>query len=268
MRPDPRQIARRAAGRALSERGLGLPAGVQERPIGGVHVTTTSNAPDAPERPKGTQSLVCASDLDGLERGAELHVPPDARLTDLCRDEARLRGIRLIEPHARPSAQDSAPERSPGDRRPLRIALGADHGGYPLKCDLVDWVRDLGHLPFDLGTHGPAAVDYPDFALAVAEAVAEGRADFGICVDGAGIGSTMAANKVPGARAANCYDTTSAKNAREHNFANVLCLAGPRLAPSLALEILRTFLATPTGAARHARRVEKITSIETRYRAR
>jgi len=262
---DPRSIARRAAGRALSERGLGLPAA---KPLGGVHVTTHSKESGAPDRPRGATALVTASDLDGLRRGAELRVPPDARVTDLCREEARLRGILLIEPHGRPTAENTAPERSPGDRRPLRIALGADHGGYPLKCDLIDWVRELGHLPFDLGTHGPAAVDYPDFALAVAEAVAEGRADFGICVDGAGIGSTMAANKVPGVRAANCYDVASAKNAREHNFANVLCLGGPKLAPSLALEILRAFLRTPTGAARHARRVEKITSIETRYRAR
>jgi len=262
---DPRQIARRAAGRALSARGLGIAA---PPALGGVHVTSLTQEEGAPERPHGAPALVCASDLDGLERGAELRVPPDARVTDLCREEAGRRGVLLIEPHERPTAENTAPERDPTDHRPLRIALGADHGGYPLKCDLVDWVRDLGHQPFDLGTHGPAAVDYPDFAQAVAEAVAEGRADLGICVDGAGIGSTMAANKVPGARAANCYDTASASNAREHNFANVLCLGGPRLAPSLALDILRTFIATPTGAARHARRVEKITQIETRYRAR
>lgn len=259
---DPRQIARRAAGRALGERGQ---TATGSRQLGGVQVTAKAKAPAPEARPMGPKGLISASDLEKLQRGDQLQVPVGARVTDLCREEARLRGIHLVEA----SGHTGTPlERTPGDGRPLRIALGADHGGYPLKCDLVDWVRDLGHLPLDLGTHGPAAVDYPDFAAAVAEAVAEGRADLGVCVDGAGIGSTIVANKVPGVRAANCYDVASAQNAREHNFANLMCLGGPRLAPSLALEILRAFLTTPTGAARHARRVDKITSIEARYRTR
>lgn len=212
MQIDPRQIARRAVGRALSQHG-------QNQRLGGVQVDST---------------------------------PSEGQ------DQAR--------PGRAPELPASAPATRPGGA--LRIAIGADHGGFPLKCDLIDWIRDLGHLPLDLGTHGPAAVDYPDFAWAVAESVAEGRADFGICIDGAGIGSTMAANKVPGARAANCFDIASAQNAREHNYANVLCLGAGPLAPSQALEILRAFLSTPTGAARHGRRVDKITAIETRYRTR
>jgi len=245
----------------MSERGLPC-AG---KSLGGVQVTNRAAAAAPEARPQGPRGLVTAADLDALQRGEELHVPPGARVTELCREEADQRGIRLIEARGNTG---TPLERAPGDGRPLRIALGADHGGYPLKCDLVDWVRDLGHVPLDLGTHGPAVVDYPDFAFAVAEAVAEGRVDLGVCVDGAGIGSTIVANKVPGVRAANCYDVASAQNAREHNFANLLCLGGPRLAPSLALEILRAFLTTPTGAARHARRVDKISSIEARYRTR
>lgn len=177
----------------------------------------------------------------------------------------RVGGVHVTPAAPRPGSAPEAAKPAEPYTGPRRIALGADHGGYPLKCDLIDWIRDLGMLPIDLGTHGTAAVDYPDFAQAVGEAVCDGRADLGVCIDGAGIGSAMAANKVPGVRAANCWDTGSASNAREHNFANVLCLGGPRLAPSLALEILRTFVTTETGAARHARRVAKITQLEARY---
>ena len=184
-----------------------------------------------------------------------------AAITDMAFDEASRRGITLRG--AIGHSGDPIPDSR--ESGPLRIAIGADHGGYALKCDLIDWIRDLGHLPIDLGCHGESAVDYPDFAEAVADAVADGRCSLGVCIDGAGIGSTMAANKVPGIRAANCYDIASAQNAREHNYANVLCLGGPRIAPSAALEILRAFLTTPWGAERHGRRVEKITRIEQRH---
>ncbi|MBK7878849.1 MAG: RpiB/LacA/LacB family sugar-phosphate isomerase [Planctomycetes bacterium] len=147
----------------------------------------------------------------------------------------------------------------------MRIALGADHGGFATKRALLEVLREDGHVLLDLGTHDENAVDYPDYARAVAEAVGEGRADVGLCVDGAGIGSAMAANKVPGVRAANCWDVPSAKNAREHNYANVLTLGGKRLTVAQALEILRAFLATSWGEDRHGRRVEKITAIERHY---
>ncbi len=117
----------------------------------------------------------------------------------------------------------------------------------------------------DLGTHGKEAVDYPDFAHAVAEAVACGRADLGIMVDGAGIGSAIAANKVPGIRAAMCYDAATARNAREHNFANVLTLGGRMIDAARMREIVTAFLETPTGAERHAARVRKIMEIEKKY---
>jgi ribose 5-phosphate isomerase B len=117
----------------------------------------------------------------------------------------------------------------------------------------------------DCGTSSPDPVDYPDFAHAVARLVADGTCSAGIVVDGAGIGSCMAANKVPGIRAALCYDISTARNSREHNHANVLTLGGRLIGDGLALDIVRTWLGTPWGGARHAARVEKITEIERRY---
>ncbi|MDP1857068.1 MAG: ribose 5-phosphate isomerase B [Gemmatimonadaceae bacterium] len=142
-----------------------------------------------------------------------------------------------------------------------RIALGADHGGVALKDTLLAFLRERGHAVSDLGTFGTVAVDYPDFAITVARAVAEGRADLGIMIDGAGIGSCMAANKVPGVRAAMCYDVTTAGNAREHNNANLLTLGGTLIGARLAAEIVRTFLDTPFAGGRHAARVDKIDAL-------
>ncbi len=123
-----------------------------------------------------------------------------------------------------------------------------------------------GYGVTDCGTNGPDAVDYPDFAHVVARLVASGACGAGIVIDGAGIGSAMAANKVPGVRAANAHDTSMARNAREHNYANVLTLGARMIGEGLALEIADTFLATPWGAERHGRRVAKITQIEQQYR--
>jgi ribose 5-phosphate isomerase B len=145
------------------------------------------------------------------------------------------------------------------------VAIGADHGGYALKEALKGYLRELGHDVLDCGTSGTEAVDYPDFALAVAELVAQGRAWRGILVDGAGIGSCMAANKVPGVRAALCYDQSTALNSREHNDANVLTLGAGLIGEGLARQVVKTWLETPFGAGRHARRVEKIMAIERRF---
>jgi RpiB/LacA/LacB family sugar-phosphate isomerase len=146
-----------------------------------------------------------------------------------------------------------------------RVAIGADHGGFSLKEDLKAYLRDLGYEPVDCGTSGTEAVDYPDFALAVAGLVAQGNARFGIVIDGAGIGSCMAANKVPGVRAAMCYDQATALNSREHNNANVLTLGAGLIGANLARQIVKTWLETPFGGGRHARRVDKITDIERRF---
>ena len=149
---------------------------------------------------------------------------------------------------------------------PTAIAIGADHGGYNLKQALITHLRERGHSVHDCGTSGTTSVDYPDFAEAVAQLVADGTCQWGIVVDGAGIGSCMAANKVPGIRAAMCYDISTARNSREHNHANVLTLGAGLIGENLARQIVDEWLATPFGPGRHQRRVDKIMDIEKRYR--
>lgn len=146
------------------------------------------------------------------------------------------------------------------------IAIGADHGGFLLKEKLVSHLRDQGHAVRDCGTSGRDPVDYPDIAHAVARLVADGDCQWGIVVDGAGIGSSITANKVPGVRAALCYDLSSARNSREHNHANVLTLGAGLIGESLARQIVDTWLETAWGPGRHAQRVEKIEAIESQYR--
>jgi ribose 5-phosphate isomerase B len=145
------------------------------------------------------------------------------------------------------------------------IAVGADHGGYGLKKAIIEHLRGQGLSVHDCGCTSTDAVDYPDFAHAVANLVGTGVCRWGIIVDGAGIGSCMAANKVPGVRAALCYDLSSARNSREHNHANVLTLGAGLIGAGLARQIVDEWLATPWGSDRHARRVAKITDIEQRY---
>jgi ribose 5-phosphate isomerase B len=159
----------------------------------------------------------------------------------------------------------SAPEAPTAANTPLRLALGADHGGFELKEKLKVRLADQGHSILDCGTHSANSVDYPDFAYAVAQLVAEQAVDYGIVIDGAGIGSCMAANKVPGIRAAMCYDEATAKNSREHNHANVLTLGARMISEETAEAIVAVWLATPFGPDRHAKRVEKIMAIERRY---
>ena len=164
-----------------------------------------------------------------------------------------------------PGAPSTAPA-PPSPARPVspkRVALGADHGGYALKEILRRAIADeMGWDVHDCGTHSAEAVDYPDFAAAVAREVASGRAALGIVVDTAGIGSTMAANKVAGVRCALCHDDATVLNAREHNDANVLSLAG-RFTPHDELaRIVRAWFAARFDSGRHARRVEKIREIE------
>ena len=146
-----------------------------------------------------------------------------------------------------------------------RVAIGADHGGYPLKERIGFYLRERGYEVEDCGTSSPDSVDYPDFAHAVARLVADCSCSAGIIVDGAGIGSAMVANKVPGVRAALCYDVSSARNSREHNHANVLTLGAGLVGNALALQIVDAWLATDWGPGRHARRVDMIAEIERQY---
>ncbi len=145
------------------------------------------------------------------------------------------------------------------------IAIASDHGGYELKQQLIPWLRELGYTPVDLGTDSKESVDYPDFAFSAASMVMQGKAEAAIIIDGAGIGSAMAANKAPGVRASMCYDIVTAHNAREYNHANVLTLGAGMIDENMAKAIVKTWLQTPWGEGRHARRVAKITAIEQRF---
>ena len=144
----------------------------------------------------------------------------------------------------------------------MRIAIGADHAGFALKRHLIGTLRRLGHTVDDRGTHSDAPVDYPPICADVAREVTEGRSDRGIVVGGSGQGEQMAANKVPGARAALCNDLYTARMSREHNDANVLALGARIIAPALADEILELWLETPFAGGRHQRRIDQIAEIE------
>jgi len=144
----------------------------------------------------------------------------------------------------------------------MKIAVGSDHRGFEVKRRVVPLLQQLGHEVTDVGTDGKESVDYPDFALLVATAVSEGRADRGILICGSGIGMCIAANKVRGVRAAPCHDNITAEMCRRHNDANVLCLSADLLGGELIDRMIRIWLETPFEGGRHARRVEKITHIE------
>ena len=146
----------------------------------------------------------------------------------------------------------------------MTVAIGADHGGFAMKERLGFKLKEQGYEVIDCGTESSASVDYPDFASAVARSVASGSADIGIMVDGAGIGSSMVGNKVPGVRAALCYDVSTARNAREHNHANMLTLGAALIGDGLAWQITQEFLSTSFGPGRHARRVEMIDALDRR----
>lgn len=148
---------------------------------------------------------------------------------------------------------------------PRAVAIGADHGGFELKELLKKDLAELGYAVIDAGTNSKDAVDYPDYAHAVAQLVASGKAWRGVMIDGAGIGSCMVANKVPGVRAAMAYDHASAVNSREHNDANLLTLGAGLTGANLARQILKTWLSTEFGGGRHAKRVDKIIAVEKQY---
>lgn len=148
----------------------------------------------------------------------------------------------------------------------MKIAFGSDHGGFELKEVVKKYVaNELGFEVIDLGCYSTASVDYPDVAFLVACAVSDGTADYGIMIDGAGIGSSMVCNRVPNVRAAFCHDLYTIKNSREHNHANVLTLGGQTLGPGHAKVMVKTWLETPWGEGRHKNRVDKIMAVEQRF---
>ena len=205
------------------------------------------------------RSVVTAEDVSQAEPGTEMQVPSESLVTPLARQVAMERGVTFIPATSDISADQSAYAQ---DRV---VAIGCDHGGFEMKEQLKTYLVEIGYHPMDCGTHSKESVDYPDFAYAVARQVADGSAFRGIIIDGAGIGSCMAANKVPGVRAAMCYDQATAVNSREHNNANVLTLGAGLIGHNLAQQIVSTWLKTDFGGGRHGRRVNKITEIEQRY---
>lgn len=172
-------------------------------------------------------------------------------------------GLADRPPEAAAVAGATPSRRTSGDT--YQIAIGADHGGYPLKEKLTFRLREQGHEVLDCGTDSPEPVDYPVYAHAVAHSVASGESRWGIIIDGAGIGSAMVANKVPGVRAALCYSLATARNSREHNHANVLTLGAGLIGDNLAWLIVQEWLTVGWGGGRHARRVDLITEIEQQY---
>ena len=216
--------------------------------------------------------IIDAAAVQQTPIAATLAIPANALVTPLARQVALERRVRLEEVGSGQWQVDSGHSVLPTDHYPLTtapraVAIGADHGGFGLKEQIkaVLAVAAAGYTVIDCGTHSSDAVDYPDFAYAVARLVADGRAWRGIVIDGAGIGSCMAANKVPGVRAAMCYDQATAVNSREHNDANVLTLGAGLIGPSLARQIVETWLTTEFGGGRHARRVDKIDQIGKRF---
>ena len=200
-----------------------------------------------------SRAVITASDIEAAPAGGEIVVPRETIVTDEARELAGKRRVRI-------RVEGAADAPSSSNRRP--VCIGADHGGYPLKESLKQFLFDFGYEVHDVGTDSTASVDYPDFAAAVARSVAKGAAWRGIIVDAAGIGSSMAANKVPGVRAALCYDRATARNSREHNDANVLSLGARMHTVDEAREIVRVWLETEFGGGRHQRRVDKITALE------
>ena len=214
----------------------------------------------ASQGPARKRPLVTEADIRAVPTGGQLSIPSDALVTPLARQLALDQKVSLVGATPSPKPATSSPT---ANRQ--AIAVGADHGGYEMKEMLKSYLSELGYEITDCGTDSPASVDYPDFALAVAQLVAQGTAWRGIVIDGAGIGSSMAANKVPGVRAAMCYDQATAVNSREHNDANVLTLGAGLIGPNLAKQIAKVWLETPAGGGRHARRVSKIMEIERRF---
>jgi ribose 5-phosphate isomerase B len=200
--------------------------------------------------------IITEADARRLEPGTTVELAPGGHITPLARDTLRARRITVVPADAG-EAEALAP---PAEIR--RVAVGADHTGVALKRALVAWLRGRGLAVDDLGTDGSVPVDYPDTAGGVAAAVARGEADAGIAIDGAGIGSAIAANKVRGVRAAMATDVRLARYAREHNGANVLALGALLVDADAAKAIVDAFLSTPMREPRYIRRLAKIRRLE------
>lgn len=207
------------------------------------------------DRDESAKTLITEDDLRGLEPGSKIRVAENAMFTPLASDIINDQKIELIRKQSRKS---TAKVRS--------VAVGSDHGGFKMKEQLKAFLTDIGLQVRDFGTDSEDAVDYPDFAHAVAKAVSGRQVDIGIIIDGAGIGSAMTANKVPNVRAAACYSVPLAKNSREHNGANVLTLGAGQNTFDEVKAIVEAFISSDISEERHKKRVGKIDNIEKQYR--
>ncbi len=212
-----------------------------------------------------TRKLITEQTInDAHQKGCRvLYVHDNDIITPAARDRALHLQIEL--------STDRPPEKeAPSTNRPVKekggvVAIGSDHGGFTMKAELSQYIKDLGYEVMDVGTYSEESCDYPDFAYAVAYSVAKGEAWRGIMIDGAGIGSSMAANKVPGVRAACCYNEFTARNSREHNDANVLTLGSRGIGIEVAKGVVNIFLNTWFSGGRHKKRVDKVMDIEKRF---
>ena len=223
-------------------------------------------------RPLVSERTVLAAAAAGQ---ASIPVPPNALVTAQARDTAKARSIRLDV--GTPDAPTTAPQTAavqtaavqsaamPDPRAARRLALGCDHAGFAYKTALAAHAASLGWTVVDVGTDSEAAVDYPDFAFAVARAVHAGHVRFGVMLDGVGVGTAMVANKLPGVRAALCPDVFSAFNARAHNDANVLTLGSRTMGVETCRRVLAEFLSVAFEGGRHAGRLQKIADVEARF---
>ena len=207
------------------------------------------------DRDESAKSLITEDDLRGLDAGARLRVSETARFTPLAADIIGEKGIVLVKKQARRAAT-----------KIRTIAVGSDHGGFEFKEKLKPFLAELGLNVRDFGTNSTDAVDYPDYAHAVARAVGERKVDAGIIIDGAGIGSAMTANKVPNVRAAACYSVALARNSREHNGANVLTLGSGQNSFGEIREIVEAWIGADLTEERHKKRVGKIDAIDREYK--
>ncbi len=207
-------------------------------------------------------SLISEADARRIEPGSTVELEPGGRVTPLAADTLKARRVTVVP------AGTSDPG-LPADLAPVspvaRVAIGSDHTGVTLKASLIAHLRQSGRAVTDLGTTGTDPVDYPDIASAVALAVARREADAGIVIDGAGLGSAIAANKVRGIRAAMCTTPTLARYARQHNGANVLTLGATLIDAAEANEIVDVWLSTPMNEARYLRRLLKVRRLEERF---
>lgn len=207
------------------------------------------------DRDESAKSLLTENDLRGLESGAKVRVAENIKLTPSARDFVNDNNIQLIHKVPRKAGL-----------KVKSVGIGCDHGGFEMKEQLKSFLTELGLHVRDFGTNSKDSVDYPDFAHAVAQAVSKNHIDVGIIIDGAGIGSAMAANKVPNVHAAACYNVALAKNSREHNGANVLTLGSGQNSFAEVKDIVTAFLSNEITEPRHKKRVGKIDAIERQYK--